>query len=111
MQIKLNPLQQKKYYLIRKYLETETGKKRGLLLNIEGSKNKYALSMLYINGLGIHIKGNPYPKGKYSIDRLLDGTEITSIYKAGILGDNDFRNFAKKEKEKKSFQEGKKNEN
>lgn len=105
MKIKLNPLQQNKYYLIRKYLETDTGKKRGLLLSVANSKNKYALSMLYINGLGIHIKGNPYPKGKYSIDRLLDGTEITAIYKAGILGDSYFKEFIK---QNKSFQEGKK---
>lgn len=101
MKIKLNWLQARKYQSIRKYLKTDTGKEKGLLLSINNSTNVYSLYMLYTTGSGIYIKGRSYPRGMYSTDRLYDGTEITDIYKAGLKADSDFRNFI--DHEKKEF--------
>jgi len=98
VKIKFNWLQARKYKLIRKFLKSDAEKKHGLLLSYCDDTKIYSLMMLYNNGSGLYIKGKAYPEGKYTVDRLYDGTEITAIYKAGVKGDNDFRDFIDQEK-------------
>jgi hypothetical protein len=97
---KLTKVQQIKFDLIRKYLETETGKEYKLSLADNDATSIYEVEKLYMNATGIYIKGNTYPRSKNKTDRLYDGTELTGIYRAGLKADEDFELFVNQENSK-----------
>ncbi|MES0340758.1 MAG: hypothetical protein ABUK08_00425 [Candidatus Humimicrobiaceae bacterium] len=94
---KLTKLQKTKFDLIRKYLDSETGKEYALSLADNESTSIHSVKKLYMNATGIYLKGNTYPLWKTETDRLYDGTEITKVYRAAMKADEDFQLFVNNE--------------
>lgn len=87
---KLNKNQQNKLSQIQNYLMTEIGS-AGMTLSDNDVTYISSLKRMYIDATGIVLKGYDYTRGV--VKARIFPEEITSIYRAGIKGDEDFMYF------------------